>query len=367
MGAQNHIASMLADMVLDTSHRSPWHSLAHATAGLTAADLGFKPIRGLGWDWGERDPWPAPCIMTVRQALMHVAGAAEEYANHLGPRTRAKAEAEWCAFSWDRPLKTPESVVGPTDAALRVMSARAAKLTDADLPTRSGMWGKANAPRLLLLIDGAVLHTAWHLGQVALLIGLREAAAKGKMVKPATSASRRPAYPGRRDWSDCQVASRTEACLRLLEASHRESPWHALRLVCKALSQAEAEWLPFPEVLPFVSIAHRVMHVADCKCVYADHAFGDRKLQWRDCQHITGWAHGKRISARGLIRGLDLAHEYLVEHVARATDRDLRRRNPMHHGVPLTGWQVVACMAQHDAWHGGQVSILRDMYAALAP
>jgi hypothetical protein len=28
---------------------------------------------------------------------------------------------------------------------------------------------------------------------------------------------------------------------------------------------------------------------------------------------------------------------------------DLDRVNPMHHGVPHAGWQVVASMAQHDA------------------
>ena len=206
MDAQGRNASMLADMVLDTSHRSPWHSLREAAAGMEAEDLGFKPVRRLGCDWGEKEPWPRPCVMTVRQTLMHTAGAAEEYANHLGPRTRAKAETEWDAFSWDCPLKTPASVVGPADIALRRLHARAGRLTDEDLPVRSGMWGKADAPKLLLLIDGAILHTAWHLGQVALLIALRQAAAKGRIVKPATSAARRPAYPGRRDWSDCRVA-----------------------------------------------------------------------------------------------------------------------------------------------------------------
>jgi uncharacterized damage-inducible protein DinB len=367
MGGRSHIASMLADMVLDTSHGSPWHTLREAAAGMRAADLGFKPVPRLGWDWGEKERWPEPCVMTVRQTLMHVAGAADEYANHIGPRTRAKVEAEWDALSWGRSLKTPVSVVGPADTALRRLHARAAKLTDADLPVRSGMWGKANAPKLLLLIDGAILHTAWHLGQIALLIALREAAAKGEIARPATPASPRPPNPRPRARCDIDVASRTEACLRLLEASHGESPWHAFRLVCKALTQAEAEWRPFPEALPFTSVAHRIAHVADCRCMYADHAFGERKLHWRDCGAITGWAHGKRIAARGLMRGLELAQEYLMERVAQATDRDLDRRNPMHHGHPLTGWQVVACMAQHDAWHGGQVSILRDMYAALAP
>jgi len=31
----------------------------------------------------------------------------------------------------------------------------------------------------------------------------------------------------------------------------------------------------------------------------------------------------------------------------------------------MAGWQAVVCMAQHDAWHGGQLSVMRDEYRAM--
>jgi hypothetical protein len=35
-----------------------------------------------------------------------------------------------------------------------------------------------------------------------------------------------------------------------------------------------------------------------------------------------------------------------------------------HGGPTHTRWPAVACMAQHDVWHAGQFSIMRDAYSA---
>jgi hypothetical protein len=37
----------------------------------------------------------------------------------------------------------------------------------------------------------------------------------------------------------------------------------------------------------------------------------------------------------------------------------------MHHGTPLTGWQVAATMVQHRLWHGAQICMIREARAAL--
>lgn len=31
----------------------------------------------------------------------------------------------------------------------------------------------------------------------------------------------------------------------------------------------------------------------------------------------------------------------------------------------MKGWQAVVRMARHDAWHGGQISVMRDVYRAM--
>ncbi len=367
--AQNAIAAILADMVYDTSHGNPWHGLAEATSDLEAKDLKYKPVPTIGCDWGQEDRWPRRRILTPRHILLHVAGAAEAYGDHLAPRTRRKCEAEWDAFTWRQPFDTPESVVHAVDIACRRLHARATKVTDAELPQPCGMWGKHNAAKLLVLIDGGILHPAWHFGQVAMLTAWRRAQQKERIAKPTVPPAGEPIYPGRRDWSDCHVRSRTEACLRLLHAAYRESPWHAVRGMVQGLTAAEAWWRPFPAVeSPWTcpAIAMPMAHVAACKVMYADHGVGTRKFDWPDCDAVLGCDVWSKPGPRKLLAALDRAQEFLTEHVAAASDGELDRVNAMHHGKRLKGWQVVASMAQHDAWHAGQISIIRDAYAALA-
>ncbi len=359
MSDRNSISTMLADMVKDASHESPWHRLEEAARGMRAKDLTYKPVR-VPWGWGQFRRQ----IVILRSVLVHVCRAAEIYGNHLAPRTRAKVEAEWDAGPLRKPFDRAKKLVGAADIVLRRLHARAAKVTDDELSERCGLW-PANSPTLFALIDGGILHTSWHLGQVAMLIMMSKARERERMVKPTVPASPAPVYPGKRDWSDCHVKSRTEACLKLLDAAYRESPWHAIRRMSAGLTGAETGWWPFPKSQRWVSIEDKMRHVAYCKCMYANHGFGDRSLDWGDCDGITGHNLMEETGPRHLLKAMDRAHEYLVDHVTRATDADLDRRNRMHHRRPLRGWQVVACMAEHDAWHGGQISILRDAYAAL--
>jgi hypothetical protein len=346
-------------MVHDTSHGDPWHRLKEATKGIRAKDLTYKPVR-VPWGWGRG----RRRLEILRRVIGHLC-AAEAYGNHLAPRTRAKGEDEWDAGPLRKPFNTPRSVIRPVDIVLRRLHARAKAVRDEELAEHCGMW-RPDCPKLFVLIDGGTLHTAWHLGQVALLIDMSHARQKEKMAGPTSPASRAPVYPGDRDWSDCHVKSRTEACLKLLEASYRESPWHAIRRMARGLTRGEAVWRPFPKRHPWRSMGGLMRHVAGCKVMYANHAFGGASFDWGDCERATGGELWEETGPRRLLAALDRAQDFLMEHVASATDEDLDRVNPMHHGVPLTGWQVVACMAQHDAWHGGQISILRDSYAALA-
>ncbi len=167
--------------------------------------------------------------------------------------------------------------------------------------------------------------------------------------------------PFRRDWGDLQLGSRKEACLRLLRLAYQESGWHAIRRRVLGLSPDELAWAPFEGVWgPMIAI-----HVAHCKVIYADQAFGEGKLDWGDCDRVVG-APGIRPDGDRIVCILDRAQEYLLDHVAGATDEEIERTYPMHHGVPHTGWQVACAMAQHDAWHGGQIALMRAAYRALA-
>jgi len=124
-------------------------------------------------------------------------------------------------------------------------------------------------------------------------------------------------------------------------------------------------WRPYERDALWYSIRDLMIHAAACKVMYANHGFGDRQLDWPGIAPLMGQMDWSRGGPQGLGRILLLSQDYLRDLVSKAPDEDLDRVNPMHHGRKLTGWQVVACMAQHDAWHGGQISILRDTFAAL--
>jgi len=363
--SDNPVATLLADMVRYTSHGNLWHNLAEAASELTKASFGYAPIPAMACDWQRCHEVPPPRIITPRCALMHIAGSGADFADHLAPRARRKVEREWDTVSLEKPLPTAKAVIEAADVSLRRLHARASVLTDDQLTERSRMWGsRIDAPRLLLLIDRALLHISWHLGQVALLTGMCKVHRKTEIARPEGPPVRLPRCPGTRDWSDCHVADRPQACLRLLDAAYRETPWHALRRTCQSLTQAEMNWRPFPSTrLHYVCVRDIALHVAACKVVYADYAFGDATLDWGDIGSVLGVDFDPGSGPRKLLSFMDRAQEYLLDHVARATDAVLDRKNPMHHGVPHTGWQTAASMAQHDAWHAGQISILRETYA----
>ena len=343
MACDARIAILLADMVYDTCWGNRWHSLATATEELTDEDLAYRPV---------------PEVRTPREVLRHAAAAARGYGNGLPPRTDEPWEDE-CDQLRGRPAARAADLVHVVEVACRRLHARAQRVRDDQLGERSRVWN--HALKGFVLMDGAILHAAWHFGQIAMLAGWRRAQAQAGPTRPSSPPPGRARYPGRRDWTDFHVASRRDVCVRLLRAAYEESPWHSLRKAIYAASPGELEWSPFRDRRgPLIA-----MHVAHCKVIYADQAFGRATLGWGDCDRLIG-STWDRPEAEKVIAALDRAQAFLCDHVAAASDEDLDRVNPMHHGVAHTGWQVVASMAQHDAWHGGQIAIMRDVYAALA-
>ena len=335
----NPVAGLLAAMIYDTCWGNRWHRLASAVEDLTDDDLFYRP---------------SPCIQTPRFILRHAAACARWYGDGLAPRTGDPSEDETDSLRRRR-AKTAASLATVVDAACRRLYARAACVTDDQLRERSGVWN--DAYKGFVLIDGGILHAAWHFGQVAMLCGWRRAGQDRPMNAPTGPPGKQAVVRRLRDWTDLAIGSRKEACLRLLRAAYQESPWHSLRRRVEGMSEDELAWSPFEGVWgPRIAI-----HVAHCKVIYADQAFGAATLGWGDCDRILG-APGDRTDGDRMVCILDLAQEFLVDRVAGAADEQIERAYPMHDGVPHTGWQVVASMAQHDAWHAGQIALMRDAY-----
>jgi hypothetical protein len=112
---------------------------------------------------------------------------------------------------------------------------------------------------------------------------------------------------------------------------------------------------PDPEPTPFTTIAWRLTHVAMCKVMYHEHAFGPGELTW-----LTFETPGTPAAA---LEMLDTGHALLTEDLAELDDADLERAVPTNWGERWPAWRIFWTMIYHDAHHGGEMGALRDLYA----
>ena len=111
---------------------------------------------------------------------------------------------------------------------------------------------------------------------------------------------------------------------------------------------------PDPEPPPFTTIAWRLVHIAECKVMYHEYAFGPGRLTWPEIDS----AH----TAADAITELERGQELLMGAVAGLSDADLDGRRMTNWGEEWPTWQVLWTMIHHDLHHGGEIGALRDLY-----
>ncbi|MGH2680868.1 MAG: DinB family protein [Actinomycetota bacterium] len=114
---------------------------------------------------------------------------------------------------------------------------------------------------------------------------------------------------------------------------------------------------PDPEPAPFTTIAWRLTHLAMCKVMYHEHAFGRRELTWRTIE--TPATSGDAIEM------LDTGHALLTEDLAAANDGELEHPRMTNWGEEWPAWRIFWTMVHHDAHHGGEIGALRDLYRVI--
>jgi hypothetical protein len=112
--------------------------------------------------------------------------------------------------------------------------------------------------------------------------------------------------------------------------------------------------VPDPDPAPLTTIAWRVLHVATCKVMYHEYAFGPGKLTWDtiDYPHTVAAAttlleHGQRL---------------LTDDLAALTDDELDGDVLTNWGERWPAWRIFWTMIEHDLGHGGEIGCLRDLY-----
>jgi uncharacterized damage-inducible protein DinB len=115
---------------------------------------------------------------------------------------------------------------------------------------------------------------------------------------------------------------------------------------------------PDPEPPPFTTIGWKLVHVAECKVMYHEYAFGEAKLAWPEIDS----AH----TAADAIAQLAAGHALLARDLRRLTDADLDRPVATNWGERWPAWRIFWTMIHHDYHHGGEIGALRDLYRVTA-
>jgi DinB superfamily len=111
---------------------------------------------------------------------------------------------------------------------------------------------------------------------------------------------------------------------------------------------------PDPEPSPFTTIAWRINHIASCKVMYHEYAFGPRRLTFPDLP-VPSTVHEA-------LTMLDEGQRLLIADVQALEDPDLAKPTLTNWGEEWPAWRIFWTMVHHDLWHGGEIGALRDLY-----
>ena len=111
---------------------------------------------------------------------------------------------------------------------------------------------------------------------------------------------------------------------------------------------------PHPDPSPFTTIGWRLVHVAECKVMYHEYAFGAAKLTFPEINS----AH----TAAAAIAQLEAGHAMLAGDLANLDETALEHQVLTNWGERWPARQVFWTMISHDLHHGGEIGALRDLY-----
>ena len=161
-----------------------------------------------------------------------------------------------------------------------------------------------------------------------------------------------------------------------LLSTEMDETWDMLKSWCEGLTDAEVFWMPVPDCwtvrsteegrwivdyeypppdkAPLTTIAWKLDHLAACKLMYQEYAFGEGKLTWDE---IT-MPH----TASDAITFLVEAHDRLRQELDHLCDADLDEMRLTNWGEMWPTWRIFWAMISHDLHHGAEIGCLRDLY-----
>ena len=116
---------------------------------------------------------------------------------------------------------------------------------------------------------------------------------------------------------------------------------------------------PDPEPAPFTTIGWRLVHVALCKVIYHEWAYGPRPLNFINVENPRNVASS--------ISMLEQGQALLVEDLSSLSDDDLDTEVLTNWGEAWPAWRIFWTMIDHDSHHGAEIGVLRDLYRIAGP
>lgn len=112
--------------------------------------------------------------------------------------------------------------------------------------------------------------------------------------------------------------------------------------------------IPDPVPAPVTTLGWQLVHLATCKVMYHEWAYGAARLTWPELEipHTAA-------SAIGL---LDQGHALLQDDLHGLQESDLDAPRNTNWGEIWPAWRIFWVLVDHDALHGGVIGYLRDLY-----
>jgi hypothetical protein len=129
---------------------------------------------------------------------------------------------------------------------------------------------------------------------------------------------------------------------------------------CWRIRQAEGgAWtydyaIPDPQPPPLTTIGWRLVHIAACKIMYYEYAFGPGKLTFPELTIPH--------TAAGAVAWLEHGHTQLASALAQCTGSALRQPARTNWDEMLPTWRIFWILISHDLQHGAEIGCLRDLY-----
>ncbi len=165
-----------------------------------------------------------------------------------------------------------------------------------------------------------------------------------------------------------------------LLVSEMDEAWKILRRRLEGLTEEEFFWEPVPGCWsvhatengrwmmdyaepdpvppPFTTIAWRLQHIAACKIMYYEYAFGPGQLTWDELQLPS--------TAALSIQWLEEGQRQLRSTLEKMRDDDLDELRRTNWGDMWPTWDIFWTMILHDLHHGGEIGCLRDLYRVMS-